>query len=96
MTTLFKEVNSTARSASGQWTLVPDAKPRVYSSDTKGSVTGASVLHQGRVERGADGRMGVVVNVNPSAVDRKLAIRQANDRLQGRDAKSGTFVDIKR
>jgi hypothetical protein len=38
--------------------------------------------------------MHFVVTVDPSAIDRKLAIRKLNDQIEGRSSLSETFADV--
>jgi hypothetical protein len=79
---------TTAASIS-RWTIEHEAPRVVVRSDTNAALTQDVVLIPGRLTS-MHGTNEVVISVEPSAVDRKLAIRDLNGRLQGRTAKSNT------
>lgn len=62
-------------------------------TDTRGVSNEGVVIMKGRV-LAHDGTMHVVVTVDPSAIDRKLAIRKLNDQIEGRSPLPDTFADV--
>ena len=61
-------------------------------TDTRGVSNEGVVIMKGRVLE-HDGTTHVVVTVDPSAIDRKLAIRKLNDQIEGRSTLPDTFAD---
>ena len=91
-----KESPTASRLKIGRWASVLEAKLRTPSSDTSSSASKGVVLLQGKYEKRPDGRAQVVVEVIPAVVDRKIAIRKANDRLDSVATSTATSVDIGR
>jgi len=77
------------------WTILQSPPRTISKSDTLGISTQDVVLISGRLVSSSQGINEVVISVEPSAVDRKLAIRNLNERLQGRTTKSNTFARSK-
>jgi len=95
MATDFKKRSSTSISL-GRWALREGGLVRApQSSDTSGHSRQEVVLVQGRYVQGIYGESEVSVSVVPATVERKLAIRQINEQLQGRTLQSNTIVETK-
>lgn len=91
-----KAVSNTALSVSSiKWQRVEQTGQRTESADTRGLSNEGVLMVQGRYVAQANGGVHLVVTVDPAAIDRKLAIRQVNDRIEGRSSRSGTFADSK-
>lgn len=89
-----KGISSTAVTInSGNWQAAQLFVPQVIATDTRGSSTDGRVMVHGRLVTRADGKDQVVVDLDVAAIDRKLAIRQANDRLEGKPPRVGTSWD---
>jgi hypothetical protein len=87
----MKKYSSTSTSL-GSWTKQQSAPNYVRSSDTGGISTEGTVLLSGRLAHGGGE---VVLSVQPRVVERKIAIRSLNDRLQGRTVETNTAVRSK-
>lgn len=77
------------------WTLVDQPQSFALPSDTRGTSNQGVLMVQGRFVEQVQGGAQFVVTVDPAAIDRKLAIRKLNDRLEGRTPRSDTFADTK-
>jgi cysteine synthase len=83
----------TTGSLSGMATWAESDLPKVRpaAADTRGVSLQGKLLVQGKYIAQAGKPEVVVVTVSPSAVDRKLAIRQMNERLEGKAPTSNTL-----
>jgi hypothetical protein len=72
------------------WTTQLDPPQVLRSSDTTGLSARDVVLISGRLISGSQGNSEVAISIEPTLVDRKLAIRELNGQLQGRTTKSNT------
>lgn len=87
-----KNSATTAISASsGSWKPVEE-KPRLQPTDTRGMLNRGAVVVQGRY---VDGGTRLVVTMDPAVVERKLAIREINDKLEGRAPRIVTFTQAR-
>jgi hypothetical protein len=93
--TMNKRSGSTTGSLSGMatWAQADLPKVRPAATDTRGVSLQGKLLVQGKYVAKAGEPEVVVVTVSPSAVDRKLAIRQMNERLEGKAPVSNTMAD---
>ncbi|WP_145931056.1 hypothetical protein [Immundisolibacter cernigliae] len=81
-------------SATG-WKLVDQPQSVALPSDTRGTSNHGVLMVQGRIVEQVQGGAQFVVTVDPAAIDRKLAIRKLNDRLEGYTPRNDTFADTK-
>jgi hypothetical protein len=82
------------RVALGNGHLAESDLPKVRAAaDTRGVSLQGKLLVQGKYIAQAGEPEVVVVTVSPSAVDRKLTIRQMNERLEGKAPTSNTLPD---
>jgi hypothetical protein len=90
-----KRFESTTGSLSGMATWAQADLPKFgpAARDTRGASMQGKLLVQGRYVSKAGEPQVVVVTVSPSAVDRKLAIRQMNERLEGKAPISNTMAN---
>lgn len=93
--TIYKHSKSTTGSLSGMasWTETNLAKIRPAAADTRGVSLQGKLLVQGKLVATPGGPEVVVVTVNAFGVDRKLAIRRMNERLEGKGPTSNTSAD---
>ena len=75
-----------------KWSSSLDAAPRVVvKADTSSRASHDKIMLSGKlIEQTGRGTM-VQVSVEPAAVEKKLAIRRMNEKLEGRTIKSTTF-----
>lgn len=78
----------------GGWRRVEQFRDAVNSPDTRGPSNASVVLVQGRYIKEGPNADKLLVTVDPAAIDRKIAIRQLNDRLEGRTPRSDTVGDV--
>jgi hypothetical protein len=92
--TVNKHSQGTTGSLSGMATWAESDLPKVRAAaDTRGVSLQGKLLVQGKYIAQAGEPEVVVVTVSPSAVDRKLAIRQMNERFEGKAPTSNTLPD---
>jgi hypothetical protein len=92
--TVNEHSQGTTGSLSGMATWAERDLPKVRAAaDTRGVSLQGKLLVQGKYIAQAGEPEVVVVTVSPSAVDRKLAIRQMNERLEGKAPTSNTLPD---
>jgi hypothetical protein len=93
--TMNKRFGSTTGSLSGTATWTQARLPKVgpAARDTRGVSMQGKLLVQGKYVCKAGEPQVVVVTVSPSVVDRKLAIRQMNERLEGKSPISNTMAN---
>jgi hypothetical protein len=93
--TMNKHSRSTTGSLSGTatWAETDLPKLRPAAADTRSVSLQGKLLVQGKYVAEAGEPEVVVVTVSASAVDRKLAIRQMNERLEGKAPTSNTLAD---
>jgi hypothetical protein len=92
--TMDKHSQGTTGSLSGMdaWAEADLPKARPAATDARGTSLQGKLLVQGKYVA-KTGEPEIVVTVSPSAVDRKLAIRQMNERLEGKVPTSNTLAD---
>jgi hypothetical protein len=93
--TMNKRSQSTEGSLSGMaaWTETDLLKVRPVAAETRDVSLQGKLLVQGKYVAKAGEPEVVVVTASPSAVDRKLAIRRMNERLEGKAPMSNTSAD---
>ena len=94
--TMNKRWQSTTGSLSNMaaWAESDLPKVRPAVTDTRDVSLQGKLLVQGKYVATAGEPELVVVTVSPSSVDRKLAIRQMNERLEGKAPISNTMADV--
>ena len=94
--TLSTTVVGSSLSASA-WKLAEGLQNKSQSTDTRGISSDGKLMLQGRiVTNPRGGGKQVVVTVDPIAIDRKLAIRRMNERLEGHSLRSDTYAKVRR
>lgn len=94
--TSSKKISSTNVSISSDgWQTVDLQQKAASPADTRAVSNESVLMMQGRYIECPQGGVQIVITVDPAAVDRKIAIRQMNDRLEGRSPRSDTFIDRK-
>lgn len=79
------------------WKLAEGLQHRSQSTDTRGLSGEGKLMVQGRiVQVGQGGDTLLSVTIDPAAVDRKLAIRKMNERLEGHSPRSNTDAKVQR
>lgn len=84
--------NTSSPLVSGEWLPTADVPRQLAPTDTRGVSNEGVVIMKGSI-LAYDGKTHFVVTVDPSAIDRKLAIRKLNDQIEGRSSLSETFAD---
>jgi hypothetical protein len=83
---------STMSISFNNWTESKEPSRGVIASSTQYELSDQVVLIQGRYVCGESGDKQLMVSVDPVAFERKLAIRELNAQLEGRNPKSQTFA----
>ena len=84
---------STMSISFNDWTESAEPSRGVIASSTQYELSDQVVLIQGRYVSGESGdKQLIMVSVDPVAFERKLAIRELNAQLEGRNPKSQTFT----
>lgn len=81
--------------SAADWKRVDQPQCVTLPSDTRGTSSEGVLMLQVRIVEQVQGGAQFVLMVDPVAIDRKLAIRKLNDRLEGRMPHSDTFADTK-
>lgn len=95
MTISKRTVGTVASVSAAGWRLIEQPVRAAAPSDTRARSNENALLVQGRIVNPPYGGTEFVVTVDPTLIDRKLAIRTLNDRLEGRTPRSNTFADVK-
>jgi hypothetical protein len=77
----------------GDWKQAQEPPRIAIRSDTRGISSHGVVFLQGRYVTGQYGIQELMVSFDPVAFERKLAIRQLNERLEGRTITSDTLPE---